>query len=121
MLDVNVSDQIPMCCHEQLDFNEPGFINTMFSSSNDEATWARRSHLHHWTSGGEKNMPALVASLALSQNGILNALCVIVTVARNDTEVQRLRLDRTRDAWFCAGTASLHAARDVVPYLQQPF
>ena len=57
-------------------------------------------------------MPALVASLALSQNGILNALCVIVTVARNDTEVRRLRLDRTRDAWFCAGTASLHAARD---------
>ena len=42
------------------------------------------------------NMLALVASL--SQDGIPNALCVIVTVARGHTEVRRLRLDRTGDA-----------------------
>ena len=58
----------------------------------------------------------------LESGRILNALCVIVTVARNDTEVRRVRLDRTRDAWFCAGTASLHAARAFGPDgFQQPF
>ena len=42
---------------------------------------------------GDINILASVASLALSQNGIPNALCVIVTIARSHTQVHGLRLD----------------------------
>ena len=68
---------------------------------------------------GDINMLALLASLTLSQNGILNALCLIFTITRSHTEVRWLRLDHTGDARFCAGTAPLLAAREVEPQLLQ--
>ena len=68
---------------------------------------------------GDINMLALLASLTLSQDGIPNALCVIVTIACSHTKVRWLRLDRTGDARFCANIAPLRAAREVGPGEQQ--
>ena len=65
------------------------------------------------------NMLALIASLALSQDGIPNALCVILTIARSHTEVLRLRLDRPGGAQLCVNIALLHAATEVGPGRQQ--
>ena len=58
-------------------------------------------------------MIALVASWALSQDGIPIVLHVIVTIARSLTEVPGLRLDRTGDARFCANIEPLCTAQDV--------
>ena len=63
----------------------------------------------------ERPGACVIPSLALSQDRIPNALCVIVTIARSHTEVRRLRLDGAGDSRFCAGTAPLRAARGVVP------